>query len=528
MIRFADGYFTPADAGRWRPADQWRALVMADFDGDGRAEVAGCPTAGPWVVGRYEDGRFVTRAWAPAFNTARLARVLTGDFDGDGKTDVAGFEHNGRLWVGRSTGTTFAFGVWGRWAKAGWLVVQAGDVDGDGKTDLVGYGRRGDWWAGRSTGNRFITARWARDPVPTPPARVHVGDFDGNGRADVLLVRSTGAARLALSTGTAFRVRAAGSVPAGTAEVGRSQPADAADRLVVHARGTVFGWLTAGRFAFTRPPAGELPPWHPAAPWSPHYSRLAFDGVPPGVKRALSFNTEANRDRYVRTYQGVLRGWVREATAARLTGPALNAFLRRRLDALFARVRPELARRYPGLAAHHYRLLMTMNLAHAYFAYGRQPRVAHRLADVLPLAVGDCSEYANLLAWLARLQGRDAKYLQIVSVFESPAAGQFGGAHAVVYSDGLILDGQTNTALRVDLAGIRATPPELRMKAVINTGGVFGFYNWYLSPAVRAPIMAGNKEDPGIFIYYFTHYLAGLGQGKSTETLFPPGPLPVS
>jgi hypothetical protein len=49
---------------------------------------------------------------------------------------------------------------------------------------------------------------------------------------------------------------------------------------------------------------------------------------------------------------------------------------------------------------------------------------------------------------------------------------------------------------------------------------VFGFYNWYLNPAVRAAQLA-HGQDGGILSFYYQYYFAGIGQGNTTIAFTP-------
>ena len=125
--------------------------------------------------------------------------VYTGDFDGDGRNDVLLRYGSGINWiwdVGLSTGSGFRpAGNW-YWARGGTTEpVYTGDFDGDGRDDVLlryGSGLSWIWDVGLSTGTGFRPAGnwyWGRGGTTEP---VYTGDFNGDGRDDVLLRYGSG------------------------------------------------------------------------------------------------------------------------------------------------------------------------------------------------------------------------------------------------------------------------------------------------------------------------------------------------
>jgi len=179
-------------------------LLVGDFNGDGKADVmkfdvpsSGTATLGLWV-GLSDGSRFTTSEWA-RWETYREMKVLVGDFNGDGKADVMKFDvpSSGNaslgLWVGLSDGSRFATSEWARWDSYRDAKVLAADFDGDGKTDVMKFdvpdmgSQALGLWVGRSDGGRFVTSEWARWDN-SPGMKVIAGDFDGDGKADVMKV----------------------------------------------------------------------------------------------------------------------------------------------------------------------------------------------------------------------------------------------------------------------------------------------------------------------------------------------------
>jgi phenylpyruvate tautomerase PptA (4-oxalocrotonate tautomerase family) len=188
-----------------------------DFNGDGLADVAiHRHRQGDWFVGLSTGSSFDISRFAVSLGNRGhdRERILLGDFTGDGRTDVAIHDSaTGDWFVGRSTGTGFVVERWATgFGNRGHDVehVLVGDFDGDGRADLALHDRRtGDWFVGRSTGTSFAFSPWLTSFGNRGRGResVFVGDFTGDGRSDLVIHdRPTGSWFVARSTGTAFTV----------------------------------------------------------------------------------------------------------------------------------------------------------------------------------------------------------------------------------------------------------------------------------------------------------------------------------
>ena len=167
-----------------------------DFNNDSRADIlwrhassggnAVWQMAGAQFLGN-PDGFSAIAALRTVGNPWTIAGL--GDFDGNGTTDI--------LWRNTSTGENYIYFMDGgsilpsegyirTVADQTWQVAGIGDFDGDGRSDIL--------WRNASTGNNYIYfmnglqivtegfTRTVADPDWTVAA---VGDFDGDGKADI-------------------------------------------------------------------------------------------------------------------------------------------------------------------------------------------------------------------------------------------------------------------------------------------------------------------------------------------------------
>jgi hypothetical protein len=135
-IKGAEGYLrTVADLN-------WKVAGVGDLDGDGRADIVwrNAPTGENYLYPM--DGTTVlgTEGYLRTVADANWRIVGVGDFDGDGRNDI--------LWRNFATGENYLYPMNGTAILAGegylrtvaelaWRVAAVGDYDGDGKTDVL-------------------------------------------------------------------------------------------------------------------------------------------------------------------------------------------------------------------------------------------------------------------------------------------------------------------------------------------------------------------------------------------------------
>jgi FG-GAP-like repeat len=199
-------------------------VISGDFDGDGKTDLAltgGYSNGVAWgsvpVAFSNGDGTFrVTNTGIANFGTyanQANAKAVSGDFNGDGKTDIAltgGFSPNGARWgsipIAFSNGdgsfhvTNTAVPTFAQWASGPDVHTIAGDFDGDGKADVA---LTGGLMAGNAAPWAFLPVAFSNGDgsfrVTTSNisgfatyasqigAKAAVGDFNGDGKADIAL-----------------------------------------------------------------------------------------------------------------------------------------------------------------------------------------------------------------------------------------------------------------------------------------------------------------------------------------------------
>ena len=246
-----------------------------DFNGDGRDDILWRTNgAGAGVSLGQSNGGFLEATQGFVFAADRHV-VATGDFNGDGRDDA--------LLRSAASGTINASladvdgnpvlnqGDLG--LDPAWDVAGTGDFDGDGRDDLLLRHDNGavTEWLGQSKGSFFSNNVSASYSLPGGWNVTGTGDFNGDGRDDVLLGHDNGTVTnwLGQADGSFIsnHVAANYSLPAGWRVAGTGDfNGDATDDLLLrHDNGTVTEWLggAGGTFAWNAAATYALPlSWH--------------------------------------------------------------------------------------------------------------------------------------------------------------------------------------------------------------------------------------------------------------------------
>jgi hypothetical protein len=171
-----------------------RVRTISDVNGDGRddAVVFTRGTLGDVYVSLSDGTRFVQNAWLWHDYFALNTEIpFTGDVNGDGLADIITFTRGdlADVYVALSTGSGFAPAAkWHDYFAIGTEFPAVGDFNGDGRVDIATFtrGSVADVYVALSTGSGFApSTKWHSNfAVGTEiPA---VGDFDGDGRDDIV------------------------------------------------------------------------------------------------------------------------------------------------------------------------------------------------------------------------------------------------------------------------------------------------------------------------------------------------------
>jgi hypothetical protein len=273
------------DATAWQPArvelsnvQNWRDVVTGDFNGDGRADIAGRNFAGQWMVGIASGTlaaagtySFTNQFWTTWNPAAGWQDVQVGDFNGDGKADIAGMTASGDWWGAISNGSSFTNSFWGHWnPNVTWVDVKVGDFNGDGMADIAGrYMEAGQWWVAQSTGSSFTNSLWGTWNPAATWVDVQVADFDGNGKADLTgRYLQGGSWWTALSTGSSFTTSLwATWNPAATWVDVKAGDFDGDGKADITARWLQGGWWYTGISTGSSFTTAAWAYWNPAATW---------------------------------------------------------------------------------------------------------------------------------------------------------------------------------------------------------------------------------------------------------------------
>jgi hypothetical protein len=210
----------PSSGGTSTAAARQRA--RSDFNGDGFGDILWQHPSGALAVWMLNGNKLQTvQSVNASFESGSAWQVVgTGDFNSDGKPDVL-WQHMTEGWlnVWYMNGTTLISSVplsIDRVADATWKVIGAGDFNGDGKPDVVWRNDDGSiaaWLMSGVTVSSITTM--TPDKVADTAWKVSgVGDFDGDGKSDLLWRHDNGTIAVWLMNGTSLATISAFDPPA--------------------------------------------------------------------------------------------------------------------------------------------------------------------------------------------------------------------------------------------------------------------------------------------------------------------------
>jgi probable HAF family extracellular repeat protein len=197
------------NGGTIAPDASWTVAGVADFTADSEADILWRQSSGALAMWSM-DGSTVTSSSTVTYNGSAIAPDASwtvagiADFNGDGYADVLWRQSSGALalWdmkgaqvmssaIVTSNGSAIA-------PDASWSVAGIGDLNNDGRADMLwrqSSGALALWQMNDASvaGSNLIT--WQGNAI-TPDASwkvVEIGDFDGDGKSDILWRNDSGA-----------------------------------------------------------------------------------------------------------------------------------------------------------------------------------------------------------------------------------------------------------------------------------------------------------------------------------------------
>ena len=190
------------------PDATFSVVGLSDFDGDGNTDVLWRSTSGA-LIDWTMNGSVITASANITSNgalvqpDASFSVAGVGDFSGDGKSDILWRGTSGALvdWTMDGAVTTASANVTFNGAAvqpdASFSVAGIGDFDGDGKRDILWRSTSGtliDWTMNGSviSSSANITSNGALVQPDASFSIAGVGDFNGDGKSDVLWRNTSG------------------------------------------------------------------------------------------------------------------------------------------------------------------------------------------------------------------------------------------------------------------------------------------------------------------------------------------------
>ena len=200
----ADNYVMPALGGGGRftfdwidgdtkVADGWHVAAIGHFTGSTSDDILWRSDSGfvtDWIGGQFNNIGFKHNDAATTFVPLDWKVAGSGDFNGDGKDDILWRQDTGQMtvWLGTATAFTDNSANASTFVATDWKIVGVGDFNGDGRADILWREDGGQLtdWLGTASGGFIQNSENFSMFVPTDWKVAETGDFNGDGKADIL------------------------------------------------------------------------------------------------------------------------------------------------------------------------------------------------------------------------------------------------------------------------------------------------------------------------------------------------------
>jgi VCBS repeat protein len=200
------------------PSD-WQIVGQRDFDGDGKADILWRDNNGGvvmWLIDATNLNNPIKASLGVGSLPVDWTVRGTGDFDGDGKGDILWRNANGGVAIWLMNGATIKASLGVGSMTTDWVVAGVGDFNGDGKSDILWYntisGNMSMWLLNGAT--ILSSPNVGSLPPATGWSIAGTGDFNADGKSDILFHNSNGGvAMLLMFGGTVLKSLGVGNVP---------------------------------------------------------------------------------------------------------------------------------------------------------------------------------------------------------------------------------------------------------------------------------------------------------------------------